>query len=94
MCERKAENYSAGTSLVIISYPRSPLLKMVEPAGTKEAELGLARFGALSKGTGSTDINSVSRRCPMPLLELDFPYDENTAGSTVQCHICPLSLHP
>lgn len=34
MCERKAENYSAGTSLVIISYPRRSLPEMVEPAGT------------------------------------------------------------
>lgn len=82
MCERKAENYSAGTSLVIISCPRSPFPEMVETAGTKEAELGLARFGALSKGAGLRDVNRISRRYPMLLLELDFPCNENTAHST------------
>lgn len=40
MCERKAENYSAGTSLVIISYPKSSLPKMVEPAGTRRLSWG------------------------------------------------------
>lgn len=79
-------------SHVIISYPKSPLPKVVEPAGTEEAELGLARFGALSKGAGLRNISDISRKCPMPLLKLDSPYDENTAGSTVQCHVCPLSL--
>lgn len=49
MCERKAENYSAGTSLVIIPCPRSSLPKMGEPAGTQEAELGPEGFGALVK---------------------------------------------
>lgn len=53
VCEREAENYSAGTSLVIISYPRSPLpkyiyfLPQVPLPGTEEAELGLLRFAAL-----------------------------------------------
>lgn len=44
MCERRVENYSAGTSLVIISYTRSPLLKMIESSDTEDAELGLVRF--------------------------------------------------
>lgn len=66
---------------------------MVEPAGTKEAELELARFGALSKEAGLRDVDSISRRCPMPLLELDFPYDENTAGIALQCNIRPVSLY-
>lgn len=44
MCERRAENYSAGTCLVIISYTGSPLLKMVQSADTEHAELGLVRF--------------------------------------------------
>lgn len=86
MCERKAENYSAGTSLVIISYPRSSLPKMVEPAGTQEAELGPERFGALGKGDGFRHVNRISR-CSVLLLELDFLYDENTSRDTVQCHM-------
>lgn len=66
---------------------------MVEPAGTEEAEWGLARFGARSKGARWRNLNRISRRHPMLLLELDFPYGKNMAGSTVQCHICPFSLH-
>lgn len=71
MCERKAENYSAGTSLVIISYPRSSLPKMVEPAGTQEAELGPEGFGALMKGDGFRGVKRIPR-CSVLLLEMDF----------------------
>lgn len=86
MCERKAENYSAGTSLVIISYPRSSLPEMIEPAGTQEAELGPERFDALSKGDEFRDVNRISR-CSVLLLELSFLCDENNSCGTVQCHI-------